>query len=82
MSEGYWPFRLFSASRCFNSRSTASRMNAAIPLSPTRARILSRTSSERRTKVGFMPSAGLPMRRGISDIGISVKTRLQSDIAY
>ena len=48
--------------RRFSSRSTASRMKVAIPLSPTSVRMRSRLFSERRTSVGLFPSGGLPIQ--------------------
>lgn len=47
-------------SRRFSSRSTASRMNWAIPFSPTSSRIRSLISSGNRTCVALFPSGGLP----------------------
>jgi hypothetical protein len=49
--ENGFRYRSLAFSRLFSSRSTASRMNAAMPESPTIARMRSRTSSESLTKV-------------------------------
>ena len=56
-SQPYWA----SSLRRFSSRSIASRINWAMPFSPTNWRISSLTSSGRRTCVALFPSGGLPI---------------------
>ena len=58
-------------SRRASSASTAPRMNCARLFGPARASIRSRTSGSRRTRVGFSPSAGLPMRERLAGIALS-----------
>lgn len=74
--------RYFPASRRFNSASIASRMNTAIRFGPTNASIRRRTSSVKRTIVGFTFIGGRPMRLAVTAIGKFVKVASISAIAY
>ncbi len=67
----YFPFS--ASSRAF---STASRMNCARLFFPTSASMRSGTSAGSRTRIGVTFIGGLPIRRGLSDIGKRVKGRL------
>lgn len=62
----------FCRSRRFSSRSTASRIKAAIWFFPTSASMRSTASTGRRTTVGFTFIEGRPMRAGLPDIGKSI----------
>lgn len=75
--EAFAPF-----SRRFSSRSTASRMKAAMPFSPTRSRIRSLTSSGKRICVGLFPSGGRPMRGDVDGIEYFVKVASLNGIVY
>lgn len=60
-------------SRRSSSASTASRMNCARRPGPHSRSTRAITASESRTCVALMPSAGLPMRDGVSDTATSDK---------
>lgn len=60
-------------SRRSSSASTASRMNCARLPAPQSRSTRAMTASDKRTCVALMPSAGLPMRDGVSDTAICDK---------